>query len=92
MKKHLKEKHEIENAISCKSIFGIHGCDYWFKYHLDSDGEEDYDEEEMDQHYLGPAHYEKIKKRKWYRNFTKIKELYFLFYKKTVFFIDIFFN
>ena len=64
LKKHLKEKHEIENAIACKSIFGIHGCDYWFMANLDSDGDEDYDDEEMDKHYAGPAHYKKIKKRK----------------------------
>ena len=31
---------------------------------LDSDGDEDYDDEEMDKHYAGPAHYKKIKKRK----------------------------
>ena len=59
LKKHLKEKHEIENAVSCKSIFGINGCDYWFKCHLDEDGEEDLDVEEVDKHYTGPHHIKK---------------------------------
>ena len=58
LKKHLKEKHEVENAISCKFILNNQtDCQYWFKCHLDEDGNEDLDENEIDQHYKGPPHF-----------------------------------
>ena len=58
LKKHLKEKHEIENAISCKFIMNSQtNCQYWFKCRLDEDGEQEFVENDENQHYKGLPHF-----------------------------------
>ena len=58
LKKHLKEKHEIENAMSCKFIMNNQSdCKYWFKCYLDEDGDKEIDENDINQHYRGPPHF-----------------------------------
>ena len=57
LKKHLNENHEIPNAVSCKFILKNPNCNYWFKYYLDDDGEEEIDVNDINQPYKGPPHF-----------------------------------